>query len=1193
MKLFARGREHLLYDSNSMTFLWPFDAPESPVLHGLATLSYHAGATTSYRVEAIGAGALGGTRVSEGLGTEAVQGALTFSNVWRSSSPSLMHASFHSNWSLMFWAKLNRLATSSTFALMEYGYGPTPSAIDQLNKLGVYTDQGTRRLAVQWDLRVSPALTTQFVHTPVTIGWGDHFALVREDDRLHVWKNGYLSYTASSLHGPDTNAASGNSSNWSLGGSYRYGLSTTTAALVSGITAGENISLDDVGFFPRAITPGKIRETYANGVRPWDEELLLRSGQYRVLHRVLVKDGNTDADWIDMSSYRGRDWTMTASVTEDVESDWKKAKIRLRRRFGRFLDLSRTNTESSTYDGSQQLIDLRTRIRIEYALVPVSWEVQGWEWAPKFDGFVDSLDWGDDALEIEACDRAAALGDTFRVDARRYEYGQASTTLSSGHLQNLINDNVPKTIRSGQAAGFDTWGYLGGTPVIYTPVTDQWVQRYEHGGTGTVLKLLQGVADQIGWDVRYRDYPPLAEDRLTYFEPPRNLSQTLSRVEETADGFTVVTFPHPHGLQLGQAVELSDIPNFSTTGFVKQIPTWNKIVVDREPAGTPSAETSGNVEHGAHFTLRASNIFDVGRVSMNIEDIRNHVVIKYNREGSAATFYISAMEEDGADLLFVYLPEDVDVSVLEAGQEVTIESPDAGFSGTRAISFLTGNSVELVPAGGVLTGTNNSSTSGLFYSEYLAFNQVVVTNTPSIGRYGLRSAGVFEGSIEGVDTKREALQLARGMLSDMANPTVDMDASVTCLPHVELHDLLALEADPLGRWTAMNVAVVGYTHNFGPIATTDLQLRHDHPSKGRAWLNRGRGLSLDTPGNWGIPNRNIDIDLDIDPGFNFDLNPDIGPYFMSTWTPMGGKRSWLHDRTEVHFSTSTSGFAAQPSTLVDSTRGAFSAAAGSAAARFSPGTTYFVKYRHRDRWGNLSGTHSGSTAGYTMRFLTKTAGAKTTLPSTNTVAFTDGRWNVIWGVTTATGGYDPYNNFTSFAPQPGGPTPTTSSNTASYFTMPCNGVVNVEGRVGLRCIDKSTQQISVGLFIRNSVKPGSGTDRPFLYPKLSLEGVPSTTQLVPHPGFDNYVYPGFLMGSDTHTVNYARNFDYGVALATVAYVTFSESISANSGDQILLAVRPDGSGNNFMLHPTDGTTTACTGWIRYTLLYQDPEATGS
>lgn len=1195
MKLFRRGREGLLFDENSMAFHWSFD--QTHALHGLATLQYNSGATTAFRVGAIGAGALGTSRADFALPAGTVQGSVKFGNVWTASSPSLMHytaagPSLGTTWSLMFWAKTNQLATSSTFCLMEYAYGPSPAAAREVNMLGVYTDQGTRRLHIRWDISTT---TTQVINTPITIGaGGDHIAMVCNWTTptglpsFEVWKNGQLGYSAASVWAAGGGTVlSGHSSNWSLGGSYRYGLSTTTAALVSGVTAGEDIALDDVGFFNRAITPGKIRETYGNAVRTWDEEILLKSGQYRVAHRVLVQDGS---EWVDMSSYRGRDWTVTASISNNVEDDWQKAKVSLRRRFGRFLDLSRTNTESSTYDGAAgtPLIDLRSRIRIEYALVPTEWEIQGWEWTHAFDGFVDSMDWGRDLLELDLCDRAAALGDVFRVDARRYEYGPASTTRSGAHLQTLINDNVPQTIRSGAIGGFTLWGYLGGTPAVYTPVTDSWIQRYEHGGTGTVLKLLQGVADQIGWDVRYRPYWPLSEDRLTYFEPPRNLSLTLNDIREDANGRAIVKFPFPHGLQVGQSIEVSDVPNdYSQVGTVLEVPTWNKIVTSIEPAATPAAESTGNVEFGPHFTLRAANVFDVGRVSARVDDIRNHIIIKYNRENSAATYFVSAMYDDGGTDLIVELPEDVDVSPLQAGQEASITSPDAGFSGVRAIAAISGNAVQLTPGNVV-----GSSTSGLFYSEYLSFNQVVRYNTASISRFGLRSAGVFEGSIEGIDTQVEALQLASGMLSDMSNPTVDLTATVTCIPHIDLHDLLALEADPLGRWSAMNVAVVGYTHNFGPTATTDLQLRHDHPSKGRAWLNRGRGLSLDVPGNWGLPNRNIDIGFDT--GFDFDMNPDIGPYFMSAWTPMKGKASWLQDRTEMHLSTTSSGFIPRPTTMVDSTRGQAASTMGTAAGRFSPGTTYFVQFRHRDKWGNVSGTHSGATVGYTMRFLPKTSGAKTTIVSSNTVRFVPGVWNAVFGIKSATGGYDPYNNYFSYAPVAGSVPPTVASSTASYFTMPCTGMLNVEGRIGLRCDGKDTQQVALGLFIRNSAKPGSGTDKPFLYPKITLEAVPSTTMLVQHPGESGPDRtPGFLMGSATHTVNYARNHDFGVPLATVAYAIFSENISANSGDQVLIGIRPETSAADFMLHPTVAETTASTGYVRYTLLGQDPEATGS
>lgn len=1205
MKLFARSREGLLYDSGSMEFVWPMAQKHETVLHGLATMSYNSGHTAYYRIDAINNGTGGNTRSADDLNGGGVQGALDFRGTWTTASHndagghdylSGTLAALKTSWSIAFTAKLNRISTSATFALFEFGYGPAPGHSRELNMLGCYVDQATRRLTLRWDRNTSDVMA---IDTPVTIGAsGDHFSIAFERvdsvGALTIFKNGRLAYSDPSVWGQSDLAASGTSANWRVGGSCRYGTSVTVPGLVSGVDVGESLTMSDIGLFRFPITDAKAKEIYGNAKRTWDEEALIKSGQYRLHHRVLVKENGSvyeNLGWQDLSNFRGRDWTQTASVSANVEADRKTAKIKLRRRYGRFLDLARLNVESSTYDSDreQQLIDLRTRIRVEYALVPVWWSMEGWEWAPLFDGFVDGLDWGTDVLDIDAIDKSAALSDVFRIEARRYEYGPGSVTLSSEHMQTLITDNVPRTLRPGSEGGFVTWGYLGGTPELYTPVSDEWIQRYEHGGSGNVLKLLQGVADQIGWDVRYAPYHPLGRDRLTYYEPPRNLASPLSDCREGDENQTIVTFDYPHGYQVGQAVVISDVPNFSTRGFVIEVPTWNKIVVDKQPPGTPAAETAGNVEHGPHFTLSAANVLSVGRVGMSIEDIRNHIVIKYNREGSSATYPVASMYSAG-DNLIIELDETVDISMLEAGAEVTIESPDAGFSGTRAIVAINGNAVEVTPKG----SASGTSSSGIFQSDWLAFNSFITVHSASIAKYGLRSAGVFEGSVEGVDTYEEAARLGRGMLSDMADPTVDLNATILPLPHIDLHDLLGFTADPLGRWKAMNVAVVGFTHELGPSPSTRLELRHDHPSKGTAWLSRGKGMSLDVPGTWGVPDRNIDINVDVDLGFDFDFNPDIGPYFSAAWTPAKGKQSWLHDKTEVHLSTTSGGFIPTNQTLVSSARGAGAVLANTPGGRLSPGTTYYFQLRHRDRWGNVSGTHTGVSAGYTMRFLPKPPGAAAFLASSVTSWFTRGEWSSVFGVTSSTGGYDPYNNFTSNVPfAPGGAgcstAPLAYTDSASFFVMPCDGQLQVDARLGLRCSGKDTQQVAIGIF-RRRVGETHTYSAPFLYPRMELEAVPATTQMLRYPS-DGFV--GFLMGSSTKTVAYYFNDETPVPLATTAYARFNEVFTCSSGDQVLVAVRPELNADDFMITPTDSTTTASTGWVRYTVLSQTPNPTGS
>lgn len=1130
--------------------------------------------------------------------SQETNGALRLAGAWLAPGVTGMAASFRTEWSLsVYLYDLSSGSGAATLAAFEYSKDASPTA-DELNMFGAYvTTAGDGPLSFRWDISTS---TSQIIDTPVTLPGCFQFvhrAVEGSTTRgtFEVWKNGALAYTAASTWWPQSTSLT---SNWILGGSRRYGnASGTSPAFVSpAASGGRGLLYDDAAFFSTALSPAKCRSIHADQSRPWDEAAMIRGGNYRVEHRVLVQTGDGSADWLDMRTFRDLDWTHEASVTDSVEGDYKRASIKLKRRFGRHLDLSRLNTSAEmTYEGSP-MFDLRTRIRIEYAAVPLDWVIQGWEWAPRFDGLVDKLDWGGDLLELEACDLGCALDDVFRVDSKRYEYGIDSTTLARTHLQTLVDDNEPQTFGYGGSPGV-TWGYLGGKPTVYTPVTPSWLMRYEHGGTGSVLKLLQGVADQIGWDVRYRPYEPLETDRLTFYEPPRNLNMALSYVVERADGFAEVRFAHPHGLQVGQRISITDTTNFNGSDIrVTELLGYDRIVTDHQPAGSPSAETSGYVSYGAHLTLSADSVERIGKVASDVADIRNHIVVRYDRKDSAATLPISFMEEAGGDII-VYFDGDADVSSIETGADATIDSVDAPFSGVRTVMSIGGNgtnSITITPAGGA-TGT---SSTGIFSSEYLGFSTYIAISTPSVQRYGLRTAGMFEGSTEGVDTREEARLLGEGALSDMKDPTVDMDVDTKCLPWTDLHDLFRLETDPLGRWEAMDVAVVSYTDNYGARSNTSLNLRHDHPSKGRAWLKRNRGLLTDVIG-WAPPNNipaNIIAGTEL--GY-FNLDTRIGGQFMASWNRAQGKMSWLHDKTEIHVSTSSHGFlprdhqsAGSPvGTLMDTVRGTKSALSYNSGqeSALTPGETYFVKVRHRDKYGNLSGSLSGATAGYTMRYLTKPAAAFAYYASATSVSFHGGDWGAFpLNNKASSPAFDNYGNL-SLQTLTGSAAFVHTASTG--WVMPCNGTVQVEARLGFEFKTnggKTADSIAIGLFLLGSGIPGSSSSAPFAFPELSSASPYACDNAVDFPAGQGRAIR--LGTGSSYIVGGASDWLGGgptVSNMTAIWVSFCHQISCNSGDRILVGARPGSTTTHCFSAAGGSSYSGSSPWIKYTLVSQD------
>jgi hypothetical protein len=1185
MRRLRAPHEQVLPDSYVISH-WKFD--EGSAIGDI----YNTANTSTFKLAPVALAAGSGLLKAVSPFSQELNGALRVSNAWLApTAPTLIAASLRTEWSMS--AHLGDLSSSAaTLAIAEYAARETIDA-NTLNLFGAYLTTANQTLQIRWDISTT---TQQIIDTPVTLPGCIQFVHRAVDGSttrgtFEVWKDGRLAYSVASTWFPTQTSLT---SNWILGGSRRYGSNTgTTPAFVSGQASGRGIRYDDLAVFSTALSPAKCLSIYADQVRPWDEAAMVRGTGYRVEHRVLLQNGDGSGDWIDMRTLRDQDWTHEARVTDSAEASFKKATILLKRRFGRHLDLSRLNSGAElTFVGGYPLFDLRSRVRVDRAVVPLDWQMQGWEWVPRFDGFVESLDWSDDFLEIQANDLGCALDDVYRVDAKRYEYGIDSTTLARTHLQTLISDNVPRTQGFSGSAPI-TWGYLGGTPQVYSPETPDWLLRYEHGGTGSVLKLLQGVGDQIGWEVKYRPYEPLENERLTFFDTPRSLSLTITDIREDANGFSVVTFNRPHGLQVGQLVTITDTTNFNATDArVDEVMTYDRIRTNHQPAGTPAAEVAGTATYKAHLEIPEDAIESIGQVSSNVTDIRNHIVVRYDRKDSAATLPITYMEEDGGSV-FVYFDDSADVSMIEAGADATIVSAGTTFEGTRAVVDVTsigGNGLELTPIG----SASGSATTGIFSSEYLSFSTFKATNTPSIQRYGLRTAGLFEGSTEGIDTKREAKLLADAVLADLSNPTVDLDMTVQCMPWIEVHDLLRLPTDRKGRWVGMNVAVVGYTDTYGVNSRTSLELRHDQPTRGRMWLTRNRGMLIDV-GGWS-PGNNFPPPTAEDLDFDFDIDTRIGTQFMASWNRRQGKKSWLHDRTEIHVSTSSRGFlprdtatAGAASTLLDAVRGTKASLSRNtgAAADLTPGTNYFVKLRHRDKWGNMTSTQSGATAGYTMRFLTKPAAAFAYYGSATSVSFHGNAWSAFpLNNKTGSPAFDNYSNL-SMQTLTGSAAYIHTASTA--WVMPCNGTLQIEARLGFEYRTnggKTTDSIGIGLFLLNSMVPGSSLSVPFAFPVLSSASPYACENVIDFPGGAG---KAIRLGTGTSDV-------LGGSLAwagsninnmTAIWVTFCHQISCYSGDRVMVGVRPGTTTTHCFSAAGDNTFNASNPWIKYTLVSQD------
>lgn len=211
----------------------------------------------------------------------------------------------------------------------------------------------------------------------------------------------------------------------------------------------------------------------------------------------------------------------------------------------------------------------------------------------------------------------------------------------------------------------------------------------------------------------------------------------------------------------------------------------------------------------------------------------------------------------------------------------------------------------------------------------------------SISAFGYRLCQISEASTSQIDTYDEANDLAGYVLSDLSQPKAEISATFPFRRFVDLGDLYRIPADDYHWTSAKDVAVVGYNHTFQDgEARTSLSLRGKPASANSRWTD-----TFVQPG--GAPN--APTRSPISP----DLAPVIGPALggaeiASPWNLDDQRRRTL-DIFEIHIST-TPNFIPGPNTFHSMGRNGTSHIFD-----LDPATTYYVRTKARDKFGNFSG----------------------------------------------------------------------------------------------------------------------------------------------------------------------------------------------------------------------------------------------
>ncbi len=901
-------------------------------------------------------------------------------------------------WSMVMAYDFTGVSTASQRSIIEYSVTPNGSGANGW-PMRLYWRPDSRDFVLEWrDAGASTRSLTSAASLPARGLLG--LDSTRGNRSIDWYHNGRYVSTASRASNEVTPAiGTSASARFVVGGSIAQGTDySTPLRFMDGV-------LGDFAFWRGPRGAARHAALYGQSIRPWDENQLLSSTNYRAEIRALVRDSD-DTEWVDLTSLSDNQWVLRAEITRSVDNQTDRASLVLQRRVGEQADLSPLNDESPLVDTLQ----LRRRVRIDRAFVPPEHTMQGWEWDTHFEGLIESWDIEQDTISIDLLDRSAALTDAFILDSRAYNYANPNKA-SEAVAEEILDDFEPK-IRNG--AGIQTIGYKGepDVPQVFTLAGTAATRHYRPSGntlryndvaSGPVFQALNAVTDMIGRTTRYRMYEPLSATRLTAYGPRRDKQipwTRYTRLNPLNPREIDIFFDEPHELGIGAVLQATGTASHNFTGRVSEVKDYYQVTVESNADIAAGIVTTATLVFESTTFLTSDQILDVEPIKTQMGSIRNHAKVKFKRSVIPDLELNTTTIEVIGGQMEIQLRE-------EFSPTFQLDADSSGFSfrlegGSSTASLLTGTyagktgaSNRAISATTPTTapdGVYSSSSMPFLYTDWNRFREVTSTYTPSVQTYGLLPVGVYEGTSLAIDTYEEAQRLADALVSDLALPTADFAVEAMVRP-IELHDVIEMPDDKKGRWRGTySFAVVGITEKYesGQCLGT-YELRASNPTLGVGWAS-GIAVSSDRPApidNYPLPIANQVLD-------SWRLQHVARRARSMTFNRQRIDRQQMgrrHDSTWVWMSTASVGFMPTQDNLVGRFRGdniqITNEANGDA---LTPGTTYFVRVAEQDIWGNLSeatglGTASAATVFAVIpRFLGESVGVQAASGGTTTLS---------------------------------------------------------------------------------------------------------------------------------------------------------------------------------------------------------------
>ncbi|MDB4948899.1 MAG: Fibronectin type domain protein [Gemmatimonadetes bacterium] len=354
------------------------------------------------------------------------------------------------------------------------------------------------------------------------------------------------------------------------------------------------------------------------------QSTLLAGTTFRVSARVWVKDAW--GTFRNLSALAGTDWLTDVSWDDTVDEAVSQCTVQLwREAYAQSLaplkQGSPLNKDAQGNFGA--LLDMGREIKVEVATTAVGADPIATDWQLVFHGDVDEVDWGkgESRVQLVARDLGGRLLDRFVETELAYPAAGMATDAGGAVtvealMQRLLDDNLG-----------------AGAVALWVPTSPGWKVGAYKQEREPVLDALRKLAQQFGWDVRYRWDAGTSSFRLKLFQPPRD--RVVNQPGNAANTAPDFTFGPSRYLDVASLrLNRAGIRNFVQVQYLDKTPT----------GGSPV-----NVVRTA-YAQDASSIAKYGRRFMEMQEDSESSSIDTPAEAAAlATSVLSDLADPRAE----------------------------------------------------------------------------------------------------------------------------------------------------------------------------------------------------------------------------------------------------------------------------------------------------------------------------------------------------------------------------------------------------------------------------------------------------------------------------------------------------------------------------------------------------------------